>query len=87
MPAEQGFAANARERLPMPDAGAMNDAQRAPPEPSLPARADAMSAQRAGAPLPAFLRPGRRPPGGYATICRSERPRRRRRELVQSSRP
>jgi len=29
MPAEQGFAANARERLPMPAAEAMNDAQRA----------------------------------------------------------
>jgi len=29
MPAEQGFAANARERLPMPEASAMNDAQRA----------------------------------------------------------
>jgi 4-carboxymuconolactone decarboxylase len=29
MPAEQGFAANARERLPMPDAAAMNEAQRA----------------------------------------------------------
>jgi 4-carboxymuconolactone decarboxylase len=29
MPAEQGFAPHARERLPMPDAAAMNEAQRA----------------------------------------------------------
>ena len=29
MPVEQGFAPNARERLPMPDAATMNDAQRA----------------------------------------------------------
>jgi len=29
MPTEQGFAAHARERLPMPTADAMNDAQRA----------------------------------------------------------
>lgn len=29
MPVEQGFAAGARERLPMPEAAAMNDAQRA----------------------------------------------------------
>jgi len=29
MPADQGFAANARERLPMPDAASMNEAQRA----------------------------------------------------------
>jgi 4-carboxymuconolactone decarboxylase len=29
MPVEQGFAANARERLPMPEAGTMNAAQRA----------------------------------------------------------
>jgi 4-carboxymuconolactone decarboxylase len=29
MPVEQGFAADARERLPMPDAAAMNEAQRA----------------------------------------------------------
>jgi 4-carboxymuconolactone decarboxylase len=29
MPVEQGFGANARERLPLPDAASMNDAQRA----------------------------------------------------------
>jgi 4-carboxymuconolactone decarboxylase len=29
MPVEQGFAANARERLPLPEAASMNDAQRA----------------------------------------------------------
>lgn len=31
-PAKQGFAANAQERLPMPDAASMNDAQRAAAE-------------------------------------------------------